>query len=55
MRKSGDAIGTQYPDFFAGNLARAERVSSFALRTVRAIAEIRVPKNFPKTCMQRFG
>src|SRR5271166_3715306 len=49
-RANPRAIGTQYPDFFAGSLARAERVSSLALRTVRAIAEIRLPKNFPKTC-----
>ena len=30
-RANPRAIGTQYPDFFAGNLPRAERVSSFAL------------------------
>src|SRR5262249_31607799 len=43
-------IGTQYPDFLAGSLDRAERLSSFAFRTVRAKLGAALPKNFPKRC-----
>src|SRR5271166_2047500 len=47
-RANPRVIGTQYPDFLPGSLARAERVSSLALRTVRAIAESDFPKNSQK-------